>query len=61
MIIVFARGALRKGPEALLDMRLFRSGVFPVSADAVSAKRNRVRHADAAAAIPHQSMRAHTR
>jgi EmrB/QacA subfamily drug resistance transporter len=32
MIIVFARGALRKGPEALLDLRLFRSGVFPVSA-----------------------------
>jgi hypothetical protein len=32
MIIVFSRGALRKGPEALLDLRLFRSGVFPVSA-----------------------------
>ena len=32
MIIVFARAALRKGPEALLDLRLFRSGVFPVSA-----------------------------
>jgi EmrB/QacA subfamily drug resistance transporter len=32
MIIVFARGALRKGPKALLDLRLFRSGVFPVSA-----------------------------
>ena len=32
MIIVFARGALRKGPQALLDLRLFRNGVFPVSA-----------------------------
>lgn len=32
MIVVFARGALRKGSEALLDLRLFRGGVFPVSA-----------------------------
>ena len=32
MIVIFARGALRKGPEALLDLRLFRGGVFPVSA-----------------------------
>jgi EmrB/QacA subfamily drug resistance transporter len=32
MIAVFARDALRKGPEALLDLELFRGGAFPVSA-----------------------------
>jgi len=32
MIVVFARNALRKGTAALLDLQLFRSGVFPVSA-----------------------------
>jgi EmrB/QacA subfamily drug resistance transporter len=32
MIVVFARNALRKGPAALLDLQLFRDGVFPVSA-----------------------------
>jgi EmrB/QacA subfamily drug resistance transporter len=32
MMVVFARRALRKGSEALLDLRLFGGGVFPVSA-----------------------------
>ncbi|HZY62425.1 MAG TPA: DHA2 family efflux MFS transporter permease subunit [Edaphobacter sp.] len=32
MVGVFARTALRKGRQALLDMELFRKGVFPVSA-----------------------------
>jgi hypothetical protein len=34
MRAAFARFAFRKGPQALLDLRLLRGGVFPVSAQA---------------------------